>query len=252
MVLLLGLALAALFASHAGPRDDAPPVPAPRPFELYLGMEPRRVHSSSRVTEATSRQALGAVLQGDVVHHTFRIPNPGAEEMEIRNLKLCSGCILGGYTRRVPPGLEGAISIVIPTDWLGGREIDGPITAETTAESLPRLEIRVSLTVREFAELSPYRIWLEGRPDPAHPLMATCLVVPNEAYPFEITGIRARKGVWFEHAWKEVEHEGRRAFEITVRNTRRKPGPYQDVLFVQTDHPERPEFKIRVEGRIAE
>ena len=33
-------------------------------------------------------------------------------------------------------------------------------------------------------------------------------------------------------------------------NTRTKPGPYQDVLFVQTDHPERPEFRIRVEGRL--
>ena len=95
-------------------------------------------------------------------------------------------------------------------------------------------------------------MWLRGSASAAEPVTATCLVVPNEAYPFSITGIRTRRGVWFEHSLAEVEHAGRRAYEITLENTRTKPGPYQDVLFVQTDHPERPELRIRVEGRIEE
>ena len=75
-------------------------------------------------------------------------------------------------------------------------------------------------------------------------------MIPNEDYPFSITGIRAGTGVWFSTDYREIEREGKQGYEITVRNTRTKIGPYHDVLFVQTDHSARPEFKIRIEGRI--
>ncbi len=244
--------LASLFA--AGPVPAAPEAAATpkrvRPFEPYLGMEPRHVRSRSRVETPRARIELEPVLQGDVVHHEFVIANPGPEPMEIEGLKMCSGCILGGHSKRIEPGREGGIRLLVPTDWLGGGAIASPITARTTRPGWETLRIDVALQVREFAALSPYRVWLRG--SGAEAIVETCWVVPNEAYPFSITGIRARKGIWFSHSWREVERDGRRAYEITIENTRRKVGPYQDVLFVQTDHPERPEFRIRIEGRIEE
>lgn len=234
-------------AEPGAPRAEAR---APRPFDLYLGLEPRRVRSRSRVEGGRGRQVFEPVLQGDRVEHDFLISNPSDEVLEIRDLKMCSGCIVDGYSKTIRPGQEGRISMVVPTDWLGGREISGVITAETSVPEMPRIEIEVSLAVREFAALSPYRVWLKGSPET--PIVEKCLIVPNEAYPFSITGIKARKGVWFRHSWRELERDGRTAYEITIENTRRKPGPYQDVLFVQTDHPERPELKIRIEGRIEE
>ena len=104
--------------------------------------------------------------------------------------------------------------------------------------------------MKEFASLSPYRIWLEG--SAAQDLVATSIVIPNQDYPFRVTGIKTRRGVWFTTSYREIERQGRRGYEITVRNTRKKVGSYQDVLFVQTDHAARPEFKIRIEGRIRE
>jgi hypothetical protein len=210
------------------------------------------VFSKSIVREAESRHVLEPVLQGDEVHHVFRIPNPGPEPLELRDVNVCSGCIPAGHSQRIPPGGEGAIAIIVTTDWLGGSGISSPITAETSSPAMPHLTIHVELEVREFAALEPYRVWLRGSASAPEPITATCIVTPNEAYPFSITGIRTRKGVWFEHAFTEIERDGRRAFEITLRNTRTRPGPYQDVLYVQTDHPERPELRIRVEGRIEE
>jgi len=230
--------------------DDVPRLP--RPFETYRGQPPKRVHGTSPIGEARSRHVLGPVLQGDEVHHTFRIPNPGTEPMELRDVTVCSGCIPAGHSQRIPPGGEGQISILVTTDWLGGRGIDGVITATTSSPAMPNLEIHVVLEVEEFAALDPYRVWLEGSASASEPIRATCRVVPDERYPFSITGIKTRKGVWFEHSFAEVERDGRRAFEITLENTRTKPGSYQDVLFVQTDHPRRPELKVRVEGRIRE
>lgn len=240
-------ALAWLLALPAGAADEPK---LPLPFETYRGQPPERVVGSSRVVEARSRFVLGPVLQGDEVHHSFQIPNPGPEPMELRDVSVCSGCIPAGHSQRIAPGGVGQISILITTDWLGGRGIDGAITATTTSPALPQLEIQVVLEVKEFAALDPYRVWLRGTAGAAEPITATCLVVPNEDYPFSITGIETRRGVWFEHSLREVERDGRRAYEITLVNTRTKPGPYQDVLFVQTDHPERPEFRIRVEGRL--
>lgn len=248
-----GLLATGLAGPEASSLDEASPGTIPetaRPFDVYTGAPPTRVYSKSRVEGAHTRVEIEPVLQGDFVHHRFVIPNETGETLELRLPKMCSGCMLDSYSKRIPPGLEGNISIVIPTDALGGRTIESTITAETGSPALPRIEIDVSLTIREFAQLSPYRVWLRGRPDDE--IVETCVVVPNPDYPFEITGIRARKGIWFDHTLEAIERDGRKAWEIRILNTRRKPGPYQDVLFVQTDHPERREFKIRIEGRIEE
>ncbi len=222
----------------------------PRAFDIYTGLEPTRVRSTSRVEGAKGEAILGPVLQGDFVHHRFLIPNPTDETILVRLPKVCSGCILESYSKQIGPGLDGAISIVIPTDALGGQTVEGTVTVETSLPDRAKIEIDVKLVVRAFAKLSSYRVWLEGKA--SDDIVETCIVIPSADYPFEITAIRARKGVWFSHDFEAIEQQGQKGYRITIRNTRKKPGNYQDVLFVQTDHPDRPEFKIRLEGRIQE
>ena len=223
--------------------------PSPRPsLGMYLGQEPRTVESSSEVRGAHARHRFEPALQGDRLRHDFFIHNPVDATLRVEKLRMCSNCAAVGHSKEIEPNGMGRLTMVIPTDSLGGQTLESPIVIETDSESVPTIRIDVSLEVREFARLSPYRVWLEGAP--GSEIVAECLVVPNEAYPFEITGIKARRGSWFTHTLDEVEHAGRKAWRITLRNTRTKPGPYQDVLFIQTNHPERPELKVRVEGRI--
>ncbi len=216
----------------------------------YRGLEPKHVYSKSLVDQAHSQYVLEPALQGDLVHHEFMLRNGSQEVLELVEVKGCSGCIMESYSRRIQPGRAGTISILIPTDSRGGQEVNGTIRVKTDDASQPLITIDVSLRVKEFASLAPYRVWLRG--SSAEDLAETCIVIPNEDYPFSITGIVARKGVWFTHSYKEIVREGRKGYEIAVRNTRKKLGSYQDVLFVQTDNRNRPEFKIRVEGRIHE
>ncbi|MGH0032649.1 MAG: hypothetical protein ACQGVC_22885 [Myxococcota bacterium] len=251
----LGLAGVVGLAFAVGGAMDAPagePAPAPAPREpslgIYLGKEPRTVESRSEVRGAHGSYRFEPALQGDLVRHDFFIHNPVGERLQVEKLRMCSNCAVVNASKVIEPNGLGRLTMVIPTDPLGGRTIESPIVIETDSESLPTITIDVHLEVREFAALSPYRVWLEGTAE--EEIVETCLVVPNEAYPFEVTGIRARRGTWFTHSFEEVEHEGGRAWRITIRNTRTRPGPYQDVLFVQTDHPERPELKVRIEGRI--
>jgi len=219
-------------------------------LNFYKGLAVEPIYSRSNVDQARSRYEFPPVLQGDIVNHDFIIKNDSGEALEITEAAGCCGLVVESYTRSIEPGMTGKISVLILTDSRGGQEISGTIQAKTSDKNRPQIAIDVSIFVQEFASLSPYRIWLKGSPD--QEIVEKCRVVPNDAYPFHITGIKVRKGVWFEYDLQEIETEGRPGYEITVRNTRKKIGSYQDVLFVQTDHPRRPEFKIRIEGRIGE
>lgn len=217
-------------------------------LHFYKGLEIEPIYSQSKVESVHSRYEFSPVLQGDIVHHDFIIANDGDKALEITEAAGCCGLIVESYARRIEPGMTGKIAVLILTDSQGGQEIKGTISAKTADSARPRITIDVSIFVQEFAALSPYRIWLKGSPD--QEIVEKCRVVPNEAFPFRITGIKVRKGVWFTYDFREVETDGKAGYEIMVRNTRKKIGSYQDVLFIQTDHPRRPEFKIRIEGRI--
>jgi len=84
------------------------------------------------------------------------------------------------------------------------------------------------------------------------PIEGISVVVPAENYPFTITGIIPRKGIDILYGYQEIEMNGKKGYRITAKNKRTKPGVIRDILFVQTDHPEKPEFKIRVQGKITE
>ncbi len=241
----------ALFtASLACGKEEQPAAVEDRALLFYTGLEVEPVYSRSSVDQPHSRYVFEPALQGDVVRHDFIIGNDSEEVLEIDEVRGFPGCIVESYSRKIQPGLAGKISTLMLTDSRGGEEIAGTIRARTNRDDRPEIAIDASLVVKEFASLSPYRIWLEG--SASQDLVATCIVIPNQDYPFSITGIKTRKGVWFSTSYREIEREDRRGYEITVRNTRKKVGSYQDVLFVQTDHSARPDFKIRIEGRITE
>jgi hypothetical protein len=246
--LLLLLSSLALAPSAAAAPPEAPTAPGRPELPIYLGRPPPTVQSRSRVEGAHARRVFEPVLQGALVRHEFLVPNPGPEPLELSDLQACSGCIVERWSRRVAPGGEGRIALVLVTDSRGGEEIAGTLRVRTDDPQRPEIRIEVSLRVEELAEVEPYRVWLRGAP--GEPIVARCRITPNERHPFRVIRVVPRRGVWFEHELRPVQHNGRRAWEILLRNTRRKPGPYQDVLFVQTDHPERPEIKVRVEGRI--
>ncbi len=249
-VVFLCLSAALLATAPAGGEEGQSVPPRDRTLRFYKGLPVEPVYSRSFVDSPQSRYVFEPSLQGDVVRHDFVIGNDSPEVLEIDEVRGFPGCIIESYTRKIPPGLTGRISTLVLTDSRGGEEIAGTIRARTNDENRPEIAIEVSLLVKEFASLSPYRIWLEGSAD--QDLVATSIVIPNQDYPFRVTGIKTRRGVWFTTSYREIERQGRRGYEITVRNTRKKVGSYQDVLFVQTDHAARPEFKIRIEGRIRE
>ena len=243
-LLLIGI-IAPLACNNKDSSADGKPT-----VNFYTGLPVEPIHSRSYVEKAHSSYLFSPVLQGDTVKHDFIVKNDSKKALELSNAEACCGSVVESYTSVIPPGQSGKISVILLTDSRGGQEISGTIRAKTNDTDRPEIKIDISLYVKEFAALRPYRIWLEGSSTEA--IVETCIIVPNENYPFNITGIKTRKGVWFDYTCEEIEKDGKAAYEITVRNTRKKPGTYQDVMFIQTDNTARPEFKIRIEGRISE
>lgn len=220
-------------------------------LNLYSGMDIKPVYSRSEVKGGHSSYEFEPALQGDIVKHDFIVKNDSMAPLELYDVEGCCGCFVESSPRKISPGESGAISAVLLTDSRGGEVIDGTIRAETNDPERPEITIDVKMEVKEFADLNPYRIWLKGSLE--EEIVGKSIVIPNENYPFNITDIKNRApGGWIAYSYREIQKDGQKAYEITVRNTRDTPGNYQEVLFVQTDHSERPEFKIRVEGRISE
>ncbi len=222
-----------------------------RPLNFYAGQDIKPEYSRSKLETANSEYVFEPALQGDLVKHDFIIENDAMVPLELNDAESCCGCFVESYTRKIPPGESGAISVLLLTDSRGGDIINGTVRAETNDPNRPEITVDVKMKVKEFADLNPYRVWLKGSVDDK--IVEECIVIPNENYPFNITDIKNRvPGGWIDYSYREIQKEGRKAYEITVKNTKETPGAYQDVLFVQTDHSARPEFKIRVEGRITE
>lgn len=193
---------------------------------------------------------LDPALQGDMVEHFFLVRNTFKTPLSFSSMKSCCGVILTGYTQEIAPGETGRISVVIPTDKFGGKTVNGRITAVTLDPAQPDLSIGLSLDVKKLASLSQFKIVLEGSFHQA--LEGSSFIVPEKNHPFTVKGIKAKKGLHIVYTVKSEEKGGQKGYSVNVKNTLKKPGIYRDTLYVATDCPERPEIRVRVEGRISE
>ncbi len=191
---------------------------------------------------------LEPALQGDMVEHYFLIRNTYKTPVSFSSVKSCCGVILTGYTKEIAPGETGRISVVIPTDKFGGKTVKGRITAVTQDPAQPDLSIGISMDVNKLASLSQFKIVLSGS---FHDVLeGSSFIVPEKNHPFTVKGVKARKGLHIVYTVKDEEKGGQKGYLVHVKNTLKKPGIYRDTLYVATDCPERPEIRVRVEGRI--
>ena len=65
----------------------------------------------------------GSVYQGEVVFHDFEIKNPGLTTLIIENVKPACGCTKGDWTKTIPPGGTGKVSLSVKTIRLDAGKI---------------------------------------------------------------------------------------------------------------------------------
>lgn len=230
-------------------RDDASQEKMPRTV-FYFGLPEKPVYSKSVVDSPQSRYVFEPVLQFDMVRHDFIIRNTSKNVLELKKVQACCGTLVEAYSDQIPPGKEGVIKTVLLTERRGGEEIQGTIRLMTNDPKNPEWTIDISCSVKKFADISEHTIMLTG--SLRTPIEGSSMVIPTKEYPFKVTGLKVKKGQDITYGYKEMIRDGKKGYLITAKNTRKEPGVIRDTIYVQTDNPARPEFIIRVLGKVSD
>jgi hypothetical protein len=217
-------------------------------LNFYFGLPEKPVYSKSVVDSPKSTYVFDPVLQFDLVQHDFIIKNTSKQVLELKKVQACCGSLVENYTREIPAGKEGVIKTVLLTDRRGGQEIQGTISAQTNDPKNPEWTIDISCYVKKFADISEFTIMLNGSLHET--IEGSSVIIPTKEYPFKITGVKAKKGQDIVYGYKGIKKDGGKAYLITAKNIRKEPGVIRDTIYVQTDNPARPEFIIRVQGKV--
>jgi hypothetical protein len=230
-------------------QSEKPPVPQEKlKSSFYWGIPASPRRSSSLAEGVRHRYDFKSALQGDTLEHDFRIANPTEEPMVLTSVKGGWGFIVTASPRLVSPGEEGIVSVVILTDTYGGQLLHPRLIVKTSDPARPEVLVEGTLQVEKFADIVPFEILISGSHTEA--LQGEATVVPAAKYPFKIIGIKPKKGRGIAFSYEGFDAGEQSGYRVIVKNTLATTGAYRDVLFVVTDHPQRPEFKIRVRGDI--
>ncbi|RJP88569.1 MAG: hypothetical protein C4518_10895 [Desulfobacteraceae bacterium] len=75
-------------------------------------------------------------------------------------------------------------------------------------------------------------------------------MVPDAENPFKIISINVLHGVDFRYSMKDIEIDGKNAYEFTIENTRTSPGRYLDQINILTDKSGNNPISIIISGNI--
>ncbi len=76
----------------------------------------------------------GSVEPGTEIRHTFLLTNRGTETVTIEKARTSCGCGAFDFSREIPPGGEGHLSILIPGDKVKEGKLRASITLKTNAK----------------------------------------------------------------------------------------------------------------------
>jgi hypothetical protein len=107
----------------------------------------------------------------------------------------------------------------------------------------PVVHLVVAGPVDKFVTINPRMLNLRGTA--GERLQGTMTVIPEEKYPFRLTGVQSREGR-IKASFSETKQEGRSAYAILIESQRSEPGSYSDTLVLKTDSALQPELEARV------
>ena len=188
-----------------------------------------------------SRYEFAPVLEGREVTHHFVIQNKGDALLKVQKVKTDWGCTAVSYTRQIPPGGEGKITLKVKTKGYGGRKLSKGATVYTNDKKKSALRLSIAGNIEKFVTIRPRQVRLRG---PAgEQLKRKVTIIPVEKYPFKILKVRAQNG---ENIRFELQEEN----ALIVENQRLQKGRYFDNITLETDSKIRPTLNVRVYGDI--
>jgi len=194
------------------------------------------------------RHEFDPVLEGQEVTHHFIIQNKGDALLEVKKVKTDWGCTAVSYTRQIPPGGEGKITLKVKTKGYGGRRLSKGATVYTNDKKKSALRLSIAGNIERFVTIRPRQVRLRGIA--GEQLKKKVTIIPVKKYPFKILKVRARNGKDIRFQLQEEKSQKGPQYVLIVENQRLEKGRYFDNITLETDSQIRPTLKIRVYGDI--
>jgi hypothetical protein len=186
---------------------------------------------------------FGRILEGTEVPHNFIIENRGDSILNVLNVKSNCGCAVASFTKEIPPGSNGKISVVFDSKGSGGQDVEHKIRVETDDPKTGNFDLLVSGHVDPIVIIDPEKITLEG--EAGKDIETGLSITPDPRHPFKVISAESKKGNVI-CSINEVEGSNPARYMITVKNLRKEKGEYKDILYLKTDSDIRPGISVRV------
>lgn len=109
-----------------------------------------------------------------------------------------------------------------------------------------KISLQLLGKIKKFVTIKPSKVFLKG--DVGESISQTVSIIPGEDESFKILQVNTLKGLDYKQTLKEIEVEGRPAYELTVENIRETEGRYFDKIFMITDRTDQAPLSIIVSG----
>lgn len=153
------------------------------------------------------------------------------------------------FTRSIPAGGEGTVSIKLNTQGYGGKTITKSSKAYTNDQRNKEINLTLAGPVEAFADITPSQVQFNGPMGTA--MKQRVMIFPKKERPFKITGSKAREGRYLRFELKETtDDSGRAGYIVDVENLKTDVGNYYDNIFLEIDSPIQPKLDLRVYGNI--
>jgi hypothetical protein len=131
----------------------------------------------------------------------------------------------------------------VDTTGYGGKRLEKSAEVLTNDPKEPVVHLVVAGPVDRFVSITPRMLNLRGAA--GERLQGTITVVPEEKYPFRLTGVQPREGR-LKASFGETRQDGRPAYAVQVENALTEAGSYSDTLVLKTDSSVQPQLEVRV------
>ncbi len=139
------------------------------------------------------------------------------------------------------------MTIKVNTSGFGGHTVKKRITVKTNDPAKKKLYLEVRGPVEAVAIIEPDNIKFNGVAGDEFEQVIT--ITPAEKYDFSVKGISLKSDMNISADLKQPE-EGSKTWQILVKNKKKNPGRYFDMITVTTTSELKPEIKIRVYGML--
>lgn len=154
------------------------------------------------------------------------------------------------YSRQIPPGGTGEITLKIKTDGEAGNKIIKKAIVYTNDPKNAIINLVLTGDVISPAIIAPKAARLIGLAGDT--IQTDIKITPPANNKFDVTDVRAENGTHIRYELKKKKKSEAQFFILSVTNTKPDPGRYFDKITLTTTSTISPEIDIRVFGIIRE